>query len=277
MYNFTSLLFCFCMQTAIRENLSLNELFVKVPRSNGESSKGCCWTIHPHCRELLSQNSNDRTTVDQLTKGGRKLKRAYSYSGNRRQSDGARKRVKSENLLPVDPCGLPGDLDWISLLNSQRVSCGSCPSQGCRPVYGSPILGPPDLGQVGDPMICSPLIVPATIASPTTPVVTDSGKVRNQDEEDVFNHDSPPSPPHLLSWADSRPESPFLHPWAESKETTLRNLGRQSRPAPSLLPSRPLNGMWSPEASYSSSCSSTASSYSFPYRHKLRRGESQIY
>lgn len=250
---------------------------MKVPRSNGESSKGSCWTVNPEWRELLPQDTDSGPTVE-LTKGSRKLKRAYSYSGNRQQSGGTRKRVKSENQLLVDPCGLPGDLDWISLLSSQRVSCGSCPSQACRPVYGSPILGPPDLGHVGDPMICSPLVVPATIASglsPCTPVVTDTGKVKEL-EDDVFNHDSPLPSPHLLPWADSRPQSPHLHPWAESKETTLKNLGRQSRQATTLT-SHNHNGFWSPEASYSSSYSTSSSVASLSYRHKPRTGDSYIY
>ena len=232
--------------------------------------------MHPQYRELLERGSSDR--INQLGKTGRKLKRAYSYNGNGRQCSGSRKRVKSEAQLPVDPCGLPGDLDWISLLSSQRVSCGSCPSGACRPVYGSPILGPPDLSQTGgDPMICSPLVVPATIAhSPTTPSAgadSDSLKIKEL-EEDVFtNHTSPLLSPHLLPWADNRPESPHLHPWAESKETTLKNLGRQNRP------SLPLNhtphAVWSPEASYTSSCSIPTSSLSC--KLQSRTAESYIY
>ena len=264
----------FALQNSIRQNLAMSELFVKVARSNGEPSKGCCWTIHPRYREFLDRE--DRKPGD--GGGGRKLKRAYSYGGsNGRQSrGGARKRMKSEAQLPVDPCGLPGDLDWISLLSSQRVSCGS---------YGSPILGPPDLGQVGDPMICSPLIVPASIASsPSTthaPSSTEHTKSRELEEDVFHNHSSPlpPPSPGLLPWSDSRPQSPSpLHPWAESKETTLKSLGhQQSITLPhSHAHSHTHNNIWSPETSYSSSLCSTSSSL-LSRQHKLRTADSYIY
>lgn len=261
-------LYC-CLQTSIRQTLSLNEMFIKVPHSNGESNKGGYWTVNPQWKELFSSDAA------QLTKGGRKLKRAFSYSSDRRQSGTTRKRTKSENV-PGDPCGLPGDLDWISLLSSQRVSCGSCPSQACRPVYGSPILGPADLGQVGEPMMYSPLVVPATIAnglSPSTPVAVDTGKAKEL-EEDVFNHDSPLPSPHLLTWSDSRPQSPHLHPWAESKETTLKNLGCQSRQVSSLTSHN--GSVWSPEPSYSSTCQAATN---LSHRHKYRASgiDSYIY
>lgn len=235
----------------------MDDLFVKVSRTNGESSKGCYWTIHPRCSEFLHRDDH---MIDGSSGGGggRKVKRAYSYGGSNGQQSrsGTRKRVKSEAQVPVDPCGLPGDLDWISLLSSQRVSCGSCPSQACRPVYGSPILGPPDLGQVGDPMICSPLVVPASISNGSTslPIATDNTmdqiKVKDLEEEEVFNnHNSPLPSPHLLPWADSRPESPCHHPWAEAKETTLTSLSRQQ----SLHHhNHTSNNIWSPETNYAS-------------------------
>ena len=263
---------CLCLsllQNSIRHNLSLSDLFVKVPRSHGDSRKGSYWTVDPQWKHVLTVESNGQP--EELAKGGRK--RAYSFSGDRRPSGAMRKRARSDNHLPADPCGLPGDLDWVSLLSSQRVSCGSCPSQACRPVYGSPILGPPDLGQVGDPMVCSPLILPTTLSSdlsPQTPVTRDSGKGKEL-EEVVWKQDSPS--PHLLPWADSQPQSPCLHPWAESKETTLRNLHRQSRHAMTVTSQ---NHMWSPEASYSSSCSTTSIT-SLSYKQKKLANESYIY
>ena len=228
--------------------------------------------MHPQCRDILEHDHSE-----QLGKGGRKLKQRYSYNGSGRQSGGGvRKRVKSEAQVPIDPCGLPGDLDWISLLSSQRVSCGSCPSQACRPVYGSPILGPSDLGQVGDPMICSPLVVPATIAnSPVIPTVADTDGLKVEEEEDIFNNHS--NSPNLLPWADSRPQSPCLHPWAESKETTLTNLARRNpQPASLSLNRTTPNSMtlWSPEPNYSSS---HANSSCLSYKHKLKPTESYIY
>lgn len=170
-----------------------------------------------------------------------------------------RKRIKSENTSPADPCGLPGDLDWVSLLSSQRLGCGSCPSQSCRPSFGSPVLGSPDLGHIGDPVICSPLIVPVTSAAiepvdiPASPLVGVSRGALL--EEAILKQDSPPL--QLLSWDESRPQSPYtrdtqVHPWAESREKTLhemRNLSKKSKPVSTFGKTT----MWSPESSWSSS------------------------
>ena len=222
--------------------------------------------MHPHLREFLEK--------EQLPAGPRKLKRAYSYNGkDSRQGGRGRKRVTSEAQVPVDPCGLPGDLDWISLLSSQRVSCGS---------YGSPILGPPDLGQVGDPMICSPLIVPTSITTaslsstpaPADPALEDNLK-DGKELEDVFTTTNSPLPsPHLLPWAECQPESPSIHPWAESKETTLKSLGRQRQR--SVIPAHN-HSSWSPDVScFSTSCSSSSSSISHQHS-KSRTAERYIY
>ena len=262
------------LQDAIKQNLLRSELFVKVSRTNGESGKGSCWAVHPQLVEFL-----EKETSAQLRDGGggRKLKRAYSYGGKegRQSRGGGRKRVKSEAQAPVDPCGLPGDLDWISLLNSQRVSCGS---------YGSPILGPPDLGQVGDPMICSPLIVPTSITSSSSPSTLPGadpaldGDLKDEKEvEDVFSdHHSPLPSPHLLRWAEGRPESPSRHPWAESRETTLRNLGqqRQTVTLPSL--NRTPSTIWSPDMNGFSSSASCSTSLSLR-QSKPRTAGSYIY
>ncbi len=50
-------------QNSIRHNLSLNECFIKFPRSNGKDAsvsgsdrKGCYWTIDPNCFEMFSDN-----------------------------------------------------------------------------------------------------------------------------------------------------------------------------------------------------------------------------
>ena len=268
------------MQDSIKESLLRNELFVKVARTNGESSKGTCWSLHPRLIECLEKETSSQLHREE--DGGRKLKRAFSYSGkdsrrSRRGRGEGRKRIKSEVQAPVDPCGLPGDLDWISLLSSQRVSCGS---------YGSPILGPPDLGQVGDPMICSPLIIPTSITttSPCTSTVPgpalDSDLKDDKEDEDVFrNHNSCRVPsPHLLPWEDPRPVSPSRHPWAESRETTLNSLGRQRQTI--ALPSlnHTSNPICPPESacySFPSSCS-TSTNLSRGYS-KSRTAESYIY
>ena len=220
--------------------------------------------VNPQLKHILTLDDNGQNS-EYNKKEDRK--RSYSFSGDQRQAKGVRKRARSDNQ-PADPCGLPGDLDWVSLLSSQRVSCGSCPSQACRPVYGSPILGPPDLGQVGDPMVCSPLILPATMAStsdlsPQTPIIRDPERGKDL-EEDILKPNSPS--PHLLPWAESRPQSPCLHPWAESKETTLRTLYRHKRTPMSLA--NHSHSAWSPETSFSSSSCSTISGASLPHKHK---------
>lgn len=252
---------------------------MKVARTNGESSKGTCWAIHPQLMDLLEKETNSQ--IQREGRGGRRLKRAFSYSGKdsrqSRSGGGGRKRIKSEAQAPVDPCGLPGDLDWVSLLSSQRVSCGS---------YGSPILGPPDLGQVGDPMICSPLIIPTsmtTTSPPSTPAGTnpalDCDLKNNKDVEEVFrNHNSRLPSPHLLPWEDSRPESPFRHPWAESRETTLNSLGRQQHTV--VLPpfNHTSNSLWSPDTTcYSTSASCSTSTTNLSHRCKSHAAESYIY
>ena len=251
----------------MRERLAVSDMFVKVGRVNGESSKGSCWALHPQLREILEK--------EQLPCGGgsRKLKRAYSYNGKESQQGRGRgrKRVKSEAQAPVDPCGLPGDLDWISLLSSQRVSCGS---------YGSPVLGPADLGQVGDPMICSPLIVPTSITSsgPPSPQTTteptfEDNLKEERELEDVFsNHNSPLRSSHLLPWAETQPESPSKHPWAESREITMKNVGRQQQHRAALPQLHHSASVWSHEPS----CSSTSLSLTHS-RHKPRSAESYIY
>ena len=254
---------------------------MKVPRSNGESSKGACWALHPQLIEYLKKEANGQCHREEGK--GRKLKRASSYNGKdarQPRGGGGRKRVKSEAQTPVDPCGLPGDLDWISLLSSQRVSCGS---------YGSPILGPPDLGQVGDPMICSPLIVPTSIttASPSAPATSDPAletvlKDEKTEDEEVFrsHHNSCGLPsPHLLPWEDSRPLSPSPHPWAESRETTLSSLGRDRQTIRLPPINRTSNPIWSPDTPCYSSSSSclTSTSFSRSYSKSRTPAESYIY
>lgn len=160
-----------------------------------------------------------------------------------------RKRARSESSPPTaDPCHLPGDLDWISLLSSQRVSCGSCTDgHSCRPSFGSPVLGPPDLGHIGEPLICSPAMIPHVLASrlPDTPpasLPTSTTTASIALEDMVSGQDSPS--PLLPPWTGSRDHSPnpvqLEHPWAESKESINRQIK-------SLGKSKGTSQHWSPE------------------------------
>lgn len=241
-------------QNSIRHNLSLNELFVKVPRSKG---RGNHWKVNPDYEHILSEG-NESFLLDYPKVKGKGRKRAHSMccrdGGAAKSTKNGRKRAKSIQNIPADPCGLPGDLDWVSLLSSQRVSCASCPSpEACRPVFGSPVLGPPDLGHIGDPVVCSPLTVPSSTTSelPSTPVIWVSKSALL--EEAVLVQDSPS--PNLLPWADSRAPSPAAHPWAESKEMTLNGIRFlcKDKLQPPLLKT-----MWSPDSSWSLSYSSSS-------------------
>lgn len=244
------------MQNSVRHNLSLNDLFVKVPRSQG---KGNYWKVNPEYEHILSDKSEnlliEHNYSKLATKPSQGRKRFHSHSCFPADKNGAfRKRIKSQSATqPADPCILPGDLDWVSLLNSQKVSCGLCPSQSCRPAFGSPVLGPPDLGHIGEPVVCSPLpTLAVTEPTETLSVAVAGDNKRNLLEEAVLKQDSPPQ---LLPWAESRSQSPNIpHPWSEAKETTMREIRHNT--ALSVGKS-----MWSPESSWSSA--STYSSTSF--------------
>lgn len=171
-----------------------------------------------------------------------------------------RKRRESEHKTsPSDLCGMPGDLNWISLLGSQRMH-----SHQHKPTN----LSSPDLAQVGEAVLCSPLVLPATITAavpvelPATPQVTESHGALL--EEVVLKQDSP-SPQVVLPWAEGNSQSPSClaqtHPWAESKESTMHEVRNLFKMSKSLGISHAGGScVWSPDHSWSSSSTTAYSS-----------------
>lgn len=186
---------------------------------------------------------------------GKSRKRSNSISNgasNHSTPSSFHKRSRSESTTQVpvaDLCHLPGDLNWISLLSSQKVnSCGMCTdTHNCRPLFGSPVLGTPDLGHIGEPLNCSPAMIPMVLTNrlpETPPYIRPTSNSAATSLEDLTVQDSPS--PLLPSWADSRSESPAIlleHPWAESRDSInqkLLSLGTKTR-------NTLLNNQWSPE------------------------------
>lgn len=176
------------------------------------------------------------------------------------------KRKESEHKTsPSELCGVAGDLDWISLLGTQKHK---------------PSISPPELAQVGETVLCSPLTLPTTITAalpvelPATPQVSESHGALL--EEVVLKQDSP-SPQVVLPWAEGNSQSPnccaHTHPWAESKESTMHEVCNLFKMSKALG-----NGssLWSPDHSWSSSSNSTYSSSAttMTYRTPLLKNSS---
>lgn len=215
-------------------------MFTKVPRAHG---KGNYWRINPDYHDLLEDddflvhcnNGNSHfaklRAASKVKGGSYGRKRAHSHSeGTHDRRDKRIRRRKTESEAKTGPTEFCEDLDWSSLLGGQRMG-----SQCLKLSH----IGSPDLSQVGEPVLCSPLVLPTTMAAvpvelPATPSVTESHGTLL--EEVVLKQDSP-SPQVLLPWAESNSQSPNtsasqIHPWAESKESTMheiRNLIRRSK------------------------------------------------
>ena len=252
----------------------MNDFFLKIPRSEGDPGKGSFWQINPEYESILTneiefqrleelQNSH-RSFSGHKTKGkGRRKINSTNGTSNGitgKSKDGGqhKRRSKSSSNIPVsnDLCHLPNDLDWVSLLNSQRINCISCTGiHSCKPLFGSPVLCNSDCST---DTIYSPVAIPSSmngrvhLTSPTT--LSNGGMIHNSLEDIVTSQESPA--PLLPPWAESRSQSPNMymldhHPWAETKD-------RYSKGTYPIWPSDP---NWTlPMSNYSITASTTGNS-----------------
>ena len=231
--------------------MSLNEFFRKIPRGEGDPGKGSFWQINPDYEHIVT-NEDEFQRLEELQNNyrifnghknkGKGRKKLYSTNNTASSNTQSRqkKRSKSTSSVPlaVDPCHLPGDLDWVSLLSSQRLNCGMCTgAHNCRPSFGSPVLGPPDLGHIGDPILCSPAMIPTTLPSrvpETPPIILNTTNHSILDDIVMSTEESPAL--LLPPWVESRSQSPNLsleHPWAENKERIRGSTNQLWSPDPS--------------------------------------------
>ena len=197
------LLFFFPKQNSVRHNLSTNNLFVKVSRVTG---KGNYWRINPKYVEFVNGGNNS-------------LKRKNGSQKHKRCDH-------SQSQSVPDPCKVPGDLDWISLLGSQKVNCSKCGSIPSHSIGFSPFVSP-DLNN---------FVTETTV--PSTPEFGLHKLKANHNQNDaIFETEEQvevpclvQDSPFVLPGADSRPHSPVIldtkyHPWAESTPDKGRRLG----------------------------------------------------
>ena len=236
------------------------------------------WRVNPDYEQILNtegelhcfDQNHLKLHVARVKAKSRKRSQSTSNGHSQRKiSASMRKRARSDSSPPTaDPCHLPGDLDWISLLSSQRLSCVSCSDpHSCRPSFGSPVLGPPDLGHIGDPVICSPATIPHGLTSrvfDTPPSQLAKSTTTSILLEDLVSTSD--ASPLLPAWNRSRDHSPnpisLEHPWAESRDAIsqhIQTLGKSKGPH-----------HWSPElTTWSMTAPTVGISPTPPYLHKL--------
>lgn len=248
----------------MRHNLSLNDFFIKIPRNEGDPGKGSFWQTNPDYKNVVTneiefQRLEELQSSQRLFSGHKSKvksrKKIHSTNGcstnNSRMRDAKSKRCKSTSSVPTTSdqvYHLSGDLDWASLLGSQRMSCGSCTGvHTCQASFRSPVLGITGDEQIG----CSPVIVPMSLQSrvPETPPTFTPVTLYHPILDEIMSTQESPAP-LLPPWAESRSQSPNInieHPWAESRERA-RHVWVGS---PDSAPWIPMNGGYPPSSSTS--------------------------
>lgn len=172
-------------------------------------------------QRLEELQNHQRSYTGQKSKGKGK-RRVYSTSSNGGKSNSSQKRrSKSTSSVQVsnnDPTYFPSDLDWATLLNSQRVTCVTCSGiHSCRPLFGSPVLGT----AAEYDLSCSPATLPSSLSNRIQLTPLANGNSSQNSLEDLITSQESPGP-LLPPWAESRSQSPntytLEHPWAESKD-----------------------------------------------------------
>ncbi len=163
-------------------------------------------------QRLLKQQNNIKVpTQRKRSKNRKKANRTENNSNgcNVKQNKRNAKEKQITTTSPPDPYHLPCDLDWVSLLSSQKLSgCISCNETHCRPSFGSPL--PSD-------SIVDHIVSPANTLYNR---ILDTPPQKSL-EEIITTQESPA--PLLPPWAaETRPYSPnnFEHPWAEVEGST---------------------------------------------------------
>ena len=170
------------------------------------TGKGNYWRINPKYIEFVN--------------GGHTKRRSSQCQKNKKkQCD------HSQSQSVPDPCKVPGDLDWISLLGSQKVNCSKCGGLPSHSIGFSPFVSPDLTNYVTDATTPSTTYGLNKMLKSTQP----DAVFINTDEQTEFPYLVQDSP-FVLPGADSRPHSPLsldtkFHPWAESTPEKTRHLG----------------------------------------------------
>ncbi|XP_019849225.1 PREDICTED: forkhead box protein L1-like isoform X1 [Amphimedon queenslandica] len=233
-------------QNSVRHNLSLNDFFIKIPRSEGDPGKGSFWKINPEYENVVT-NEVEFQRIEGIqnslrmfsgAKRGKSRRKLHSTSSNgskpgSKETTPQKRRPKStsamqmgSNVPDTDHHLLSADLDWTTLLSSQKMLCSTCHEMlphTCPASFGTPITGTET-----DPVYgCSPSIIPMSLSTDTSSIIPTTSSLNPLLNEIMTSQESPAQ--LLPPWAESRSESPnigFEHPWAE----TLRDRSIQISP-----------------------------------------------
>lgn len=165
------------------------------------TGKGNYWRINPKYIEYVN--------------GGHTKRRTSQYQKKiKKQCD------HSQSQSVPDPFKVPGDLDWITLLGSQKVNCSKCGGLPSHSIGFSPFVSPDLTSYITD----------ATTHSTTYGLNKTLKSTQHDTDEQTEVPYLVQESPFVLPGADSRPHSPVsldtkFHPWAESTPEKTRHLG----------------------------------------------------